>query len=121
RTRAETGDEAAVDLELVEREAAEVRERRVAGTEVVDREPDAERLERAERLTGRVDVVEEHALGDLEAQGVRRERMPLEQRGDVVAEVGAEELAGRQVDRHAEGHPGDAGGRGAAAGTRPAA
>ena len=41
---AEGGDEAAVDLQHVEREAVQVGERRVAGAEVVEREADAERL-----------------------------------------------------------------------------
>ena len=38
----QVGDEAAVDLELGDRELAEVAQRRVSGTEVVDREVDAD-------------------------------------------------------------------------------
>ena len=38
-----------VDLEHVDREPVEVAERGISGPEVVDREPDAERLERAQR------------------------------------------------------------------------
>ena len=40
-------DERAVDLQDVDRELAQVRERRVAGAEVVDRDADAELLDRA--------------------------------------------------------------------------
>ena len=39
---AEAGDERLVDLELVERVTPEIRERRPAGTEVVDRQSDAD-------------------------------------------------------------------------------
>ena len=49
----EARDERAVDLQLVDREAAEVVQRRVAGPEVVDREPDAEALQVDERSRSR--------------------------------------------------------------------
>ena len=42
RSVGHAGDERAVDLEDVDRELAQVAQRRVAGAEVVDREPDAE-------------------------------------------------------------------------------
>ena len=43
--RRDAGDERAVDLQDVDREALEVAQRRVAGPEVVDREMDAERAQ----------------------------------------------------------------------------
>src|SRR3954447_8757885 len=55
---AEALDEHAVDLELVEREPPEVRERRSAGAEVVDGELHPHVLERAQRSRDRVEVVE---------------------------------------------------------------
>ena len=45
---AEAGDERAVDLEHLDREPAQVRQRRVPRAEVVDREVDAERADRVE-------------------------------------------------------------------------
>ena len=47
RPAVEVGDEALVDLEARHREVLEVGERRVAGAEVVDRDPDAERAQLA--------------------------------------------------------------------------
>ena len=53
RARAVAGqqvlDEAAVDLELVEREALQIAERRIAGAEIVERDADAERAQRVEQ------------------------------------------------------------------------
>ena len=56
---------------------AQVAERRVAGAEVVDGEAHAERLQRLELLARRVDVVEQHALGELEreSRGVEARRL----------------------------------------------
>ena len=62
-------DERPVDLHDVDGKPAQVAERRVAGAEVVDREPDAGVLERLERGDApRSGVLEQRALGDLEAQ-----------------------------------------------------
>ena len=49
-------------------QAFEVRERGVAGAEVVDREVEAERAERTERAQRRLGVAHERALGDLQPQ-----------------------------------------------------
>ena len=62
----EVGDEHAVDLHDVNREALEIAERRVAGPEVVEREHHADLLQVVERDEGAVAVAEEHALGHLE-------------------------------------------------------
>ncbi len=51
---------------------AQVAERRVAGAEVVHRDPDAERLQVVQALDGRVRVGEHHGLGDLEDERGRR-------------------------------------------------
>ena len=53
--------EAAVDLELVEREAAQIEQARIAGAEIVEREPHAERFEPAHRGFRAVDVAEQGA------------------------------------------------------------
>ena len=66
-------EERLVDLEDVDREPVEVAERRVAGAEVVDRQPDAERLElRSVATPGRLGP--EHRLGDLQHQRGGRSR-----------------------------------------------
>ena len=65
-------DEGAVDLQRVEREAAQVGQRRVAGAEVVQRHAHAQvaqrvQLRRARRATSSI----EHRLGDLQLQPCR--------------------------------------------------
>ena len=68
RAPPEALDEHPVDLQLVEREPAEVGERRSTGAEVVDGEVHAEVLEHPQRLAGGVEIVEQRALGDLQRQ-----------------------------------------------------
>ena len=63
---AEVGDERAVDLERVDRVAAQVGQRRVAGAEVVEHQPHAEPPQRLQRLGDRGRVLEQQALGDLQ-------------------------------------------------------
>jgi hypothetical protein len=99
RAHAETGDEAGVDLELVERELAEVGERRAAGAEVVDRETHAQVLERAQRVVGGLEVVEQRDLGDLEAQSRGFEGVLLHAAADELRVVGAQQVAPRDVER----------------------
>src|SRR5581483_4372232 len=63
--------EGAVDLELVDRKTLEIRQRRVAGAEIVEGERDSDALELthdADRILG---VVHGHALGDFELQRFR--------------------------------------------------
>ena len=66
-----SGDELAGDLEAVDREPAEVGERRVAGPEVVHGDPDAERAQGVERRDRRADVPEHRGLGHLEGEVAR--------------------------------------------------
>ena len=68
----QSGDEAAVDFHDVHRESLQVCERRVAGAEVVDRDADAEGRDVVDEvLPG--DLVDQHRLGELQHQLVRRE------------------------------------------------
>ena len=60
--------EALVDLDLVERRLLQIAERGIAGAEIVEREPHADRLQPGEHLVGRVIVGEEHAFGDLQLE-----------------------------------------------------
>ncbi len=69
----EVRDEAPVELDLLERQPVEVRERRVARAEVVDRESCACSREPVQRLVGALGVCEQRALGDLEHEVLRKE------------------------------------------------
>ena len=70
----EAVDERLGHLQDVDREAAQVAQRRVARPEVVDGQPHAERLQRGQPLDRRLGVVHQHGLGDLQHQ--RRRRQP---------------------------------------------
>jgi hypothetical protein len=59
---------ALIDLDLVEREAAQVAERRVAGSEIVHRNADAQFLVLTELEHCGVQVMNHDGLGDLELQ-----------------------------------------------------
>src|SRR3954468_5044420 len=65
------GHERPVDLQHVDGIAAEVAQRGVAGPEVVDGQAHPELLQGQAAVGRLLDVVHEHALGDLEAQAVR--------------------------------------------------
>jgi hypothetical protein len=90
--------EAAVDLHDVDRQPTEIGERRVTGSEVVEREHDPHRLERMQLLLDPVTRREQHAFGELERQALRREARRRERRFDVVEELGMLELPRRHVD-----------------------
>src|ERR1700716_4625369 len=66
-------DEGAVDLDLVERKAAQIAQRRIAGAEVVHRDLDAESAELVQRRQGRFILVQQDRLGDLELEAGGRE------------------------------------------------
>ena len=99
---ADRAHERAVDLQDVDRELTQVRERRVAGAEVVDRDADAELLDRrAAGARSSVGVVHDRGLGELDDERrrgeVRSSSSALRRSRD---EVVAVELAGGDVDRH---------------------
>jgi hypothetical protein len=95
-------DERLVDLQRVDREAAQVAQRRVTRTEVVEREPDAEVLEQLD-LAGRlVGVLGEQRLGDLEGEQRRVEGRLVQRIGHVADEIRVLELAHRDVHAHPE-------------------
>src|SRR5216684_3873411 len=62
----ERAHEGAVDLETVDRELAEVTQRRVAGTEVIDRQVDTQSPQATKDLERRLDVLHQDTLGDLQ-------------------------------------------------------
>ena len=96
RTLPEAGHEAAVDLELMDRQRAQVREARIAGSEVVERDTYPRFVERGECGDCVLGIGDQEALGDLErerASGNRREKL-----GEPGHEVRLRELASRHVD-----------------------
>ncbi len=94
----EVGDEGAVHLDLVEREAAQIAQRRVAGAEIVHRDADAELLQPVQGRQRLLAVVHEDPLGDLELEPVRRQAGFGEYRCDRFEQVGRRELHRREVD-----------------------
>ena len=101
------GDERLVDLDLVEREHAQIAERRIAGAEIV--EHDARRRARRSRCEdGDVAgvLLQQHRFGDLELQPFRRQA-GVGQRvaDDHLDQVAAAELHRRQVDRELDRAP----------------
>ena len=111
RVAVEPGDERPVDLDRVERQVLQVGQRRVAGAEVVEHEPDAHVAQPAERPDPDLGLVHHDALGDLELERRRVEPGLGQDRVDLVDEVRLAELAGRQVDRHHQARAARAGRR----------
>src|SRR5947208_7056667 len=70
RARAFAGDqildEAAIDLELVEREALQVAERRITRAEIVQRDAHAERAQRVKQAKRGLAALEKDGFGDLD-------------------------------------------------------
>ena len=62
-----------IDLELVEREATQIEQAGIAGAEIVEREPHAQRLEAEHGELGGVHIAEQRAFGDLELEPGRIE------------------------------------------------
>src|SRR6195952_6118775 len=58
--------EALVDLDLVEWKGLQIGQRRIAGPEIVHGEADAEILDPAQDGKGALEILEQHALGDLD-------------------------------------------------------
>ena len=84
--------ERAVDLEHLDGQALEVRERRVPGAEVVDREVQPERAQRAERAHRRLGVAHQRRLRDLEPDALGRHVGLVQDARDLVRERRLREL-----------------------------
>src|ERR1051326_3740806 len=94
--RGDAGDEGAVDLHRVERESLQVVERRVAGTEVVNRDRNADLTKRAEHLDAQLRVLHRGALRDLELQDARIDARVGDRAADEVRELVLLELSRRE-------------------------
>ena len=93
-------------LSLSKGKAAQIKQARIAGAEIVEREPHAERLEPEHGELGGVDVAEQRALGDFEFEPGRVEIGFGENALHHVDEIGAAELQRRDVDRDRDARPG---------------
>ena len=96
-------DERAVDLDLVERERAQIAERGISGAEIVHRDAHAERAQLMQHGDDRLVVLQQHRLGDLQLQPVRRksrrgERLRHGRDQSAVAELHRREVH-RDLDR----------------------
>ena len=99
------GDEGAVDLEKVDRKTLQVAQRRVAGAEIVDRHPHAHALEGSQGRDIVVGMVHQDAFGQFQFQARGLEAGFGEQSPHQAGQVALVELAGRQIDRHAQPGP----------------
>ena len=93
-------DERLGHLEDVDRQPLQRVQRRVAGPEVVDRDPHAERAQALELGDAEPRVLEQRALGDLEHELARVDPGVLDPAGDARHEVGVAQLGGGEVDVH---------------------
>ncbi len=106
-------DEGAVDLDLVEGEGLERRERRVAGAEIVHGDGDAEALELPQNGQGAAHIVDDDRFRDLQFEPGRRQARLGQDGEDPLGEVRLLELERREVHGDLEG---PVPGRGLAAG-----
>src|SRR6056297_2952294 len=91
--------ERAIDLDVVERVVLQVRQRGVAGSEVVQRELDAQRVQGVQAVAETGALVDEDALGDLEREAARRNAVARQDRFDVRHEVAVGQLLYADVHR----------------------
>ena len=115
------GDELAVDLDRLDREALDVVQGGVAGAEVVEHQAHAEALEVLEHRGRRGALLHQHALGQLEPEALGRHAGLAQDGAELVGQRGLGELAAGEVD----GQAGEVDARGrrssARAGGRPRA
>ncbi|ESU47394.1 hypothetical protein P376_4633 [Streptomyces sp. HCCB10043] len=96
------GHEGAVDLQLADREPAQMDQRRVAGAEVVQRHLHAVCGEPGQGVGGALRVLQQHVLGDLQLERSRGHAVAGEAGGDAPREAGGVDVARGDVDR--DGH-----------------
>ena len=88
----EVADEDPVDLDLLERESVQIRQRGIPGSEIVERDVDAEQLELAQDRYGAGEVVDQNAFGDLELEPVRPKARLEQDRVDELCQIAVMEL-----------------------------
>ena len=95
------GDERLVDLDLRHGQSLQVGERRIAGPEVVDGQPDAERAQFLQRRRGTPGLVDHRALGDLELKRRCTETPLAQQLPQRRRQAPVDEVARREIHRDA--------------------
>src|ERR1700722_9870309 len=95
-------DEGTVDLESVDRELLEISQRRVAGAEIVDGNPDAYSLESGQTRHDGGNILHDGGLGDLNDQRSRLEARRLQRARYILDQLISVELARRDVYRDVE-------------------
>src|SRR5690606_31975716 len=93
-------DEAPVDLHRVHRQRLEVRQRAVAGAEVVDGDLHAHPLEPAQGDLGAGQILHHHVLGDLQAHRAAVDGVLAQDVLDALDEIEAHQLHRGDVDAH---------------------
>src|SRR6185369_12542120 len=91
------GDERAVDLERIQREAAQVRHTRKPDAEVVQRKAHADFLQLAQRHQREIRMLHDGRLGNLQLEQLWRQFRFLEQASDHVEQPGIVELSRREI------------------------
>src|SRR4051794_12452932 len=91
------------DLDHVQRQRAQVAQRRVARAEVVERELDAQGAQRVQALDGALGVLHQQRLGDLEHEPARVDAGGGDRVADGLDEAVVLELEGGQVDLDGRG------------------
>ena len=91
-------DEGTVDLDLVEREALQVGQRRISGAEIVHRDPDPERPQLMQHRKRGLLVVQQYALGDLDLQPRGCKAGSRERADDHLHQAGTAKLDRRNID-----------------------
>ena len=71
--RCEFAHERTVDLDLVERETAQIAQRRITGAKIVERDLDAHRAELVQDRKRPLAVLQQHRFGDLQFEPMRRQ------------------------------------------------
>jgi hypothetical protein len=94
--------EGLIDLQLVQRETLQVRQRGIAGAEVVDRELHAERLEGTQDFDAALDIDHCGAFGDFQLQVLPGKAAVDQYFLDQPGQIAGAELARRNIHRHDE-------------------
>src|SRR5262249_15631854 len=87
-----------VDLDRVEREALQIRQRRMAGAEIVERQAGTELAHAREHLRGVFRILHDDRLGQLQLERTASEGRARQYAADILDEITAQQLARRHVD-----------------------
>src|SRR6185295_15398895 len=96
-SRHEVLDEAAVDLEIVDGEAAQITHARVTGAEIVDGHEHTHRAEFAQDVRGLLWIGHHRALGELQLEAARIETGLVDSLANDAEQIALSELRGRDV------------------------